>query len=213
MKRRTPTPPTSLLATILFAATALAPAALSAQPSAGMLTVELDPEATQVTFEVGATGHDVEGSFAFKEGQISFDPATGKASGELVVDATSGKTGNGSRDKTMNKKVLESDEFPTFVLRPEAVVGELAAEGASTVTIKGVLEVHGGTHPVEIEAELERTGDGFTATARFEVPYVEWGMHNPGILFLRVDDVVHVTVEAEGRLLPAASGETGTDGR
>jgi len=213
MTRRTPAPSIPFLTLTLLAVLALAPAAASAQMGTGTLTVELDPAATQVTFDVGATGHDVHGSFAFKEGTIQLDPATGKASGELVADATSGKTGNDGRDKTMNNKVLESETFPLFVLRPEQVVGTVAAEGASTVTIKGVLEVHGGSHPVEIEAEVERTGDHFSATARFPVPYVEWGMHSPSFLFLKVDDVVHVTIETEGRLVPAGTGEMGTDGR
>lgn len=216
MTRRTPTPSTSLPAMILLAVTSLAmlaPPAASAQTGAGPLAVEIDAAATQVTFDVGATGHDVEGSFAFEKGELRFDPTTGKASGELVADATSGKTGNNSRDKTMNKKVLESDKFPTFTLRPEQVLGTLPTEGEGTVTIKGTLEVHGGTHPVTIEARVERSGDRFTATAKFPVPYVEWGMHSPSILFLKVDDVVHVTVQTAGRLVPADGGEMAADGR
>lgn len=213
MNRRTPTRSTLLPALTLLALAALAPPAASAQMEGGSLIVELDPAATEITFELGATGHDVHGSFAFKEGEIRFDPATGTASGELVADATSGETGNDSRDKTMHNKVLESDQFPTFVLRPERVVGTLAAEGPSTVTIEGIIDMHGGSHPVEIEAEVVRTGDRFTATARFPVPFVEWGLHDPSILFLRVEKVVQVTVETAGRLVPATGGEMGNDGR
>jgi hypothetical protein len=40
----------------------------------------------------------VEGAFLLKRGAIHFDPATGKASGEVVFDAASGKTGNKSGD-------------------------------------------------------------------------------------------------------------------
>jgi polyisoprenoid-binding protein YceI len=186
---------------------------LAAAPMAAQeLTVRFDPDATEVTFDVGATGHDVHGSFAFREGEIRLDPRTGAASGDLVVDATGGETGNGSRDKTMHKKVLESVRFPLFVFHTDEVVGELAPEGESTLELRGRLEIHGAEHPVSIPATVVRTGERFRSSAQFMVPYEDWGMHNPGFLFLRVAPEVQVTVAAEGSLEPADEMASATGG-
>src|SRR5271163_2564758 len=61
-------------------------------------TLHLDPGQSNAAFTLGGTGHTVHGTFNLKNGEIHFDPASGKASGEIVFDATSGQTGNQSRD-------------------------------------------------------------------------------------------------------------------
>jgi polyisoprenoid-binding protein YceI len=92
----------------LAAGVLVAAAAASTPAGAEELTLRLDPAATEVSFHVDATGHDVHGAFALRSGEIRFDPDTGTASGEIRVDATSAKTGSGSRDKEMNHEVLAS---------------------------------------------------------------------------------------------------------
>ncbi|MGD2113820.1 MAG: YceI family protein [Acidobacteriota bacterium] len=211
--RRIPT--TSLRFSGALLAGALIVGALLAGPPAAAreMVVRFDPETTEVTFAVNATGHDVHGSFAFREGEIRFDPETGTASGELVVDATRGETGNGSRDKTMHGKVLESERFPLFVFHADELIGEVAPEGESSIELRGRLEIHGDEHPLSIPATVVRTGERVRSSARFKVPYQEWGMHNPSFLFLRVGPEVEVTVAAEGSLRSAdgmaADGMTG----
>lgn len=196
----------------LAAGVLVATAAVSTPAGAEELTLRLDPAATEVSFHVDATGHDVHGDFALQSGEIRFDPDTGTASGEIRVDAASAKTGNGSRDKEMNHEVLESDSFPLFVFRPERVTGELAREGASEVQLSGQLDVHGSVHPVTLPAKVEIDGDHVTARASFPVPYVEWGMKKPGFLFLKVAPVVSVDVDATGSLQEGASAQAAAAG-
>ena len=76
------------------------------------VVVNFDPAATQVDFTLGATLSTVHGIFKLKSGQIDFDPATGKAGGAVILDATSGNTDNSSRDKKMHGEILESAKFP-----------------------------------------------------------------------------------------------------
>ena len=70
--------------------------------------LQIDSSRTKVEFTLTDVLHTVHGSFQLKRGDLRFDPATGKASGELVVDAASGDSGSGARDRSMHKNVLES---------------------------------------------------------------------------------------------------------
>lgn len=185
------------------------PPAASAPAPGEEITVHLDPEASRITFTLGATLHTVEGSFQLREGEIRFDPATGEASGRVVVDATSGDTGNEKRDGDMHAKVLESESYPHFVLTPERVEGSFSPEGTSQIVLHGSLEIHGGTHPVALSAEVRTENGRVEADGRFEVPYVEWGMKDPSKFILRVEKSVAVQVHAVGRLASGTGGEAG----
>ena len=172
---------------------------LSSLAAAGSLdsqtvALRIDPAQTQVEFTLGAVLHTVHGTFRLERGEIRFDPATGSASGELVVDATSAQSGNDARDKDMHKKVLESGRYPEIVFRPDRVVGKVAAQGPSQVRLHGIFSIHGAEHEIEIPAEVEAAGGQYRATVKFSVPFVEWGMKDPSTLFLRVDKRVDITI-------------------
>ena len=81
------------------------------RPPANEIILGIDPAQSKVHWTLGTTLHTVHGTFAFKNGSLHLDPDTGKASGEIVVYATSGDSGNDSRDKKMHKEVLESAQF------------------------------------------------------------------------------------------------------
>lgn len=168
--------------------------------------LELDPEATDVGFTLEATGHDVEGLLALSSGSIRFDSATGAASGEIVVDLASAASGNRSRDKTMHKKVLESAAYPIATFRPERLIGPLQADGVSDVALHGTLSLRGTDHAMELPANVAIEGDRMSAETSFPIPYVEWGLHDPSWMLLKVAKVVAVHIHAEGRLV-APGGE------
>src|SRR5450631_3316572 len=97
------------LALILSAAPALSQQqATSATTSTSDVVLTLDPAQSKVHWTVGSTLHTVHGTFALKSGTLHFDPETGKAGGEIVVNAMSGESGNASRDARMQKEILES---------------------------------------------------------------------------------------------------------
>jgi len=107
------------------------------------LTVELDPNHTTVAWTLGATLHTVHGTFKAKSGRVQFDRASGAASGMIVVDATSGESGNSSRDSNMHKDVIESRKYPEVTFAVQKVAGTFVAQGSSTVQVQGLLGVHG----------------------------------------------------------------------
>ncbi|MDX1385050.1 MAG: YceI family protein [Thermoanaerobaculia bacterium] len=179
--------------------------ATAATAAASSLHLRLDPDATSIDFHLGATGHDVEGSFALERGEIELDPTAGSASGQLVIDATVAETGSKKRDKTMHKKVLETETYPTFVFTAESFEGEVPESGEADVVLHGVLSIHGDDHPMSLSAKIETASGRLTAHTEFDIPYIEWGMKNPSLLVLRVQKVVHVTVDAEGELSALAT--------
>lgn len=172
----------------------------SAPVQAQSITLNLDPARTQITFTLGATLHTVEGSFKLKNSAIQFNPATGKASGDIVVDATSGESGNNSRDRKMHKSVLESQNYPEIVFVPERVQGQVLLSGESHVQIQGLVKLHGGQHEITIPADIQVTGAQLTANLHFAVPYVEWGLKDPSTFVLHVEKKVDVAIRVAGSL-------------
>jgi polyisoprenoid-binding protein YceI len=170
---------------------ALAAVASAAPPETALA---IDPAQTKVEFTLGALLHTVHGTFRLKRGDIRFDPATGRASGELVVDATSGASGDATRDGRMHTSILESGRYPEIVFRPDRVEGAVAPQGKSQVRLHGTFSIHGGDHEVTMLADVEAGQGQYVATVTFAVPYVKWGMKNPSTLFLRVKDEVDITI-------------------
>ena len=183
-------------ALLLAALLAAAPAA--AQP----YRLVLDPAATEIAFTLGARFHTVHGKFALASGEIVFDPSTGAASGEIRVDARSGDTGIGRRDRVMHEQVLDSAHQPWLVLRPERIAVSRRDADALAGTLTGSFEVRGERHPISLAFEGTRSGEHGSVTVTFDVPWVSWGLPNPGNALLRVDDSLAVAVRTSGKLAP-----------
>jgi len=175
------------------------------QPSASEIVLGIDPAKSQVYWTLGSTVHTVHGSFAFKKGNLRLDTSTGKASGEIIVDAASGNSGNDSRDRKMHKEVLESARYAEVIFRPERVEGEIPPQRAFTVNVHGLLVLHGSEHQLTVPVQAELAGDHWTGSAKFNVPFIDWGLKNPGNFFLKVDHAVQIELELKGSLQnPAA---------
>jgi polyisoprenoid-binding protein YceI len=177
----------------------LAAAAISG--SAQQTTLQLDPAKTTVKFTLDAALHTVHGTFQAKQSSLQFDPASGQISGQILVDAKSGQTGNGMRDRKMNNDVLESDHYPEISFRPSRIDGTVANQGKSSVTVHGMFNIHGVDRDITVPAQVEMNADHWTATVHFTVPYAKWGMKNPSTLFLRVGDSVEIDLVTSGSVV------------
>ena len=168
-------------------------------PPANEIVLGIDPAQSKVHWTLGTTLHTVHGTFAFKKGTIQLDPATGRASGEIVVLATSGESGNDSRDKKMHQEVLESAKFQDVIFRPAGVDGKIAPQGAFTVQVRGMFVLHGKEHELTVPVQAECAGDHWTGSAKFTVPFIDWGLKNPGSFLLKVNHAVEIELEMKGR--------------
>ena len=176
---------------LLFTATALV---------AQEQVFELNPAQSEVDFTLADVLHTVHGKFQLKSGVLRFDNANGTASGELVVDASTGDSGSGARDKKMKREILETQKFPTIVFAPQKIVGKVASSGGSQVQMQGVMTLHGQPHPMTLVIPIQVNGASATALVHFDVPYEQWGLKNPSTLFLRVSNTVQIDVHAVGTL-------------
>jgi polyisoprenoid-binding protein YceI len=156
------------------------------------------PAKTMVNFTLGDILHTVPGVFDVKQGVVHFDPTTNKISGEILVDATSGHSGNDGRDKKMHKEVLESASYPDIVFRPDRVEGEVSDMAASTVQVHGMFSIHGAEHEITIPVRVKVSPGQWTATSHFTVPYVKWGLKNPSTFVLRVGQSVEIDIQVSG---------------
>ena len=186
----------------------------SAAVPAHNIAIHFDPQSTEIHFKVGGLPRDVRGTFQFKGGALAIDPDSTLAQGELLVDATTGHTGNAARDKEMQEEVLESKRYPSIFFHAEHLRGQVPkADGSSDVIAEGMLNIHGADHPLQLKVHLVRVGNTLSATTHFSVPYVEWGMKNPRGSFFHLSKTVQVDVNAKGtiRTVVTTNGEQSND--
>jgi|ERR1022692_1593800 polyisoprenoid-binding protein YceI len=164
------------------------------------VALHLDSQHTTINFTLGDVLHTVHGTFRLKQGSLRLDSASGKLTGEIVVDAKSGESGNGMRDRKMHREVLESDRYPEISFRPDRVDGTVSLQGKSSVHVHGTFTIHGSDHELTVPAEVEVSSDHWSATLHFAVPYAKWGMKNPSTLFLRVSESVDIDLAAGGTI-------------
>jgi len=174
----------------------LAAAAVYAQSP--KVTVNLDPAASEIHWTLAGNAHTTHGTFRLKGGQLTYNPETGEAQGELLVDLATGESGNASRDSRMQTDVLESAKYPQAFFHPTKITGAVKAGATETVTAEGSFTIHGADHPLKLEIQVKVDGSRATATTHFSVPYVAWGMKDPSTFLLRVGKNVDVDVVAQG---------------
>lgn len=165
---------------------------------AEQISVELDPEKTKVQFVLSDTLHTVRGTFLLKEGRISFEPSMMMLAGTITVDAGSGHSGNAVRDRRMAHNILEVQRYPYVQFMPSKVSGPIHPTGRSDVQVSGSFLIHGNAHEITFPVRIQISPPDITATGKFSVPYVDWGMKNPSTFLLKVSDKVEIDLEAVG---------------
>jgi polyisoprenoid-binding protein YceI len=180
---------------VLVLAVLLVPAAFAQHQ-----TFAVNPDASQVKIALKTTHELVNGTFHVQSGSIEFDRSTPKMSGSVVVLAGSGKTGNGSRDKKMNKDILEVEQHATVSFEPKSYAGTIASSGDSTIQVTGIFTLLGTPHEITILILVHLESTTAAAKAHFVVPYVRWGLKNPRFLIWKADNDVAIDLSLTGRL-------------
>jgi hypothetical protein len=165
-------------------AVTLAPAVLAQHE-----TFIINPDASEIRVTLKTTHEVVNGTFHAQSGSIEFDRGSAKMSGSVVVLAGSGKTGNESRDKKMNKDILKVEQYAT-----------IAPSGDSNIQVSGIFTLLGTPHEITIPMLVHLDDGSGTAKAHFVVPYVQWGLKNPSFMIWKADNDVAVDVNIVGAI-------------
>jgi polyisoprenoid-binding protein YceI len=188
------------LALAIALALGSSPQPSSASSARHRAIIELDPANTQINFTLTGFPHTTHGSFKLKSGTMQVDPDTGKANGSIVIDAATGTTGIGMRDREMRESILETQRYPEISFSPRRADGQPGPRRDFLIRVSGVMFLHGGQHDMTVELAIHRGGDQFTAAAHLSIPYVLWGLKDPSLLFLRVSDEVAIDVMTAGHV-------------
>ncbi len=181
--------------TLFAIATVLAPLALAQQQN-----FVVNPDTSEVRMTLKTTHEEVNGAFHLQSGTLSLDRGAARMSGSVVVLAGSGKTGNGSRDKRMNKDILEVERYATISFEPKSYTGAIASAGDSTIQVAGIFTLLATPHEISIPILVHLEGTTATAKAHFVIPYIEWGLKDPSFLFWKADKEVAIDLSLTGRL-------------
>lgn len=151
------------------------------------------------------------GTFRIIDGAVSVDPANIAGTGKvrMLIDATSYRSDNPSRDRSVTEKSLEADKYPTIGFESNSVVGTVITnphEGTAIVT--GFLTLHGEAHAMTMTVHATLGADGvFTGDGEVTFNYEDFSVKVPAVLFhtiLAGDEVtVHFHIIAVNAAAPA----------
>jgi len=163
----------------------------------------VDPSASQVAWALGGNGHHVTGTFHVQSGSIDFDRTAHTISGSVIVAAGSGNSGEASRDKKMNKDVLDVEHYSEITFVPQKYDGAIAPTGDSTIQVSGTFTLHGTPHDLTVPMQIHIDAGTLTAKTHFVVPYVKWGLKDPSVFILKVAKEVDIDLTLTGKVTPA----------
>jgi polyisoprenoid-binding protein YceI len=163
-------------------------------------TFDVNPDVSEVKIALKTTHELVNGTFHIQSGSIEFDHSSPKMSGSVVVLAGSGNTGNGSRDKRMNKEILVVAQHATISFEPKSYAGALAPSGDANIQVSGILTLLGTPHEITVPMLIHIDGPTVSAKAHFSVPYIQWGLKDPSFLIWKADKDVAIDLFLTGRL-------------
>jgi polyisoprenoid-binding protein YceI len=170
-----------------FALSVLRPRAVAAAP----LRFKVDVDQSTVSVSVAEPAAWIRGSavgtFRIIDGAISGDPdnIAGTARVRLLIDATSYRSDNSARDRSVTENALEADKFPTIGFESTSIVGVvMTGPRECTAIVSGFLTLHGEAHAMtmSVHAKLDAQGT-FSGDGETKFAYEDFGVKVPGVLF------------------------------
>jgi len=153
--------------------------------------------AGRLAFDGRATAGDFTGVTTSVTGVLDSAPELAAASGWVEAPVRTLATGNGRRDRDLNKS-MESDKYPALRFELERVTPGAGPADSLPVTLHGRLVLHGVAREVELPGVLSLSDS--TARVRSDFPlnlkdYRIGGLSKAlGLLKMYEDIVVHVDV-------------------
>jgi polyisoprenoid-binding protein YceI len=163
-------------------------------------TFAVNPDASEVKMTLNTTREVVNGTFHIQSGSIEFDRNAPRMSGSVIVAAGSGKTGNSTRDKRMNKEILQVEQHATVSFEPKSYAGAVIPSGDSTIQVTGIFNLLGTPHEITIPVLVHLEAATATAKAHLSIPYIQWGLKDPSLFIWKADKDVAIDLFLTGQI-------------
>lgn len=179
---------------------ALAVTALAGPPSAGAQAVAPVPpgvvKAGSLSFDGHATAGDFVGTTTAVTGEMTGGDSVGAVRGWVEAQVKSLVTGNGRRDRDLNKS-MESDKYPTLRFDLRAVQAGTGTPDSVPVTLGGTLAIHGVTQDVSLPGYVRRDGDQLRVRTDFPLDLKTYkiGGLSKMLGMLKMDEHIEVHVD------------------
>lgn len=150
-----------------------------------------------LSFDARASVGDFTGTTSTMTGQMMGGADLGTVRGWVEAPVNTLKTGNGRRDRDLNKS-MESDKFPTMRFDLAGVTPGVSRGDSTAVTLAGALTIHGVKRDVTMPATVILQPEGIRLRSTFPLNLTDYqigGLSKMlGILKMYPDIVVHVDV-------------------
>lgn len=127
-----------------------------------------------------------------KQVQSIFDAATGELA--YIVKIKGFQFEKSLMQEHFNENYLESDKYPTATFEGKIAGFDPERTGKQQATAKGMLTIHGLSHPVEIPGSITTEGNTLRMNAKFPVKLADYDIEIPKVVFYNIAEVVDVTV-------------------
>jgi polyisoprenoid-binding protein YceI len=148
-----------------------------------------------LSFDGHATVGDFIGTTRTVSGQLTGAPDLSGVRGWVEAPVQSLKTGDGKRDKDLNKS-MESSKYPNLRFDLNRITAKQSAGDSIPVTLHGTLSIHGVTRPVDLPGSIEFKGANARVRTDFPLNLKEYkigGLSKMlGILKMHENIEVHV---------------------
>ena len=148
-----------------------------------------------LSFDGSATTGDFTGTTTTMTGQMTGGADLGAVRGWVEAPVNTLKTGNGRRDRDLNKS-METDKFPTMRFDLASVTPGISRGDSTAVTLGGTFTIHGVRREVTMPAVVVLQAGAVHLRSTFPLNLTDYqigGLSKMlGILKMDPDIVVHV---------------------
>ncbi len=150
-----------------------------------------------LSFDGHATAGDFTGTTNTVSGQLEGAPTLATVRGWVEAPVATLKTGNGKRDKDLNKS-LESEKYPVLRFDLAAISRTGGSADSVGVILRGALRIHGVTRNVELPGTIQFTGSEARVRSDFPLNLKDYRIGGLskllGVLKMYEDIEVHADV-------------------
>jgi polyisoprenoid-binding protein YceI len=159
-----------------------------------------------LSFDGHATAGDFTGTTTTVSGQVVGAPDLTGVRGWVEAPVQTLKTGNGKRDKDLNKS-MESDKYPTLRFDLSQVIARGGSSDSVDVVLQGQLRIHGVTREVQLPGRIRFSGTDARVRTDFPLNLKDYRIGGLSKLLgmLKMYEDIEVHADLQFRLDPAAA--------